>query len=398
MRYRLFLVLLLLVVSCQSTETSIFLNLLEAGSVHSVITNNHTLSAITTEVGLNLTSDDEIWLSGIIIPHDYIFSSAQTYTLQIKRAHKIKVILPDHEFSFSTTLETTGQALENQGLSLFFADTIEPSLDTPILSDMAIKIIPSHNLTIKTSSKIIKIKVSQLINGKGLVSNGFFLNGLDKIQPTEALPIKYKDPVNIIRRKETFSLQEKTIPYAQKYIYSENLTPEEQKIIQMGESGLIVSRIRTIFEDNLQISQSTELETIIRKPIDSIVSISSRPLINTINTPYGPLEFWRAVAMYTTSYSPCRSGTSKCSYGTSSGLPVKQGVAALTLSLYNQLAGSRVYIQGYGIATIGDTGGGFPDGRLWIDLAYSDDDYQSWSGTHTVYFLLPAPDSIPPGL
>ena len=306
--------------------------------------------------------------------------------------------MPDHEFSFSTTLETTGQALENQGLSLFFADTIEPSLDTPILSDMAIKIIPSHNLTIKTSSKIIKIKVSQLINGKGLVSNGFFLNGLDKIQPTEALPIKYKDPVNIIRRKETFSLQEKTIPYAQKYIYSENLTPEEQKIIQMGESGLIVSRIRTIFEDNLQISQSTELETIIRKPIDSIVSISSRPLINTINTPYGPLEFWRAVAMYTTSYSPCRSGTSKCSYGTSSGLPVKQGVAALTLSLYNQLAGSRVYIQGYGIATIGDTGGGFPDGRLWIDLAYSDDDYQSWSGTHTVYFLLPAPDSIPPGL
>jgi 3D (Asp-Asp-Asp) domain-containing protein len=67
-------------------------------------------------------------------------------------------------------------------------------------------------------------------------------------------------------------------------------------------------------------------------------------------------------------------------------------------SLFNQLSGSQVYIPGYGVAVIGDVGGGFPDGRAWIDLGYSDDDYQSWSGMVTVYFLAPAPATIPAGL
>lgn len=79
-------------------------------------------------------------------------------------------------------------------------------------------------------------------------------------------------------------------------------------------------------------------------------------------------------------------------------MTVKKGVVAVIPSLFNQLAGSKVYIPGYGIGTIGDVGGGFPDGRLWIDLGFSDDDYQSWSGYHTVYFLAPAPANIPPGL
>jgi hypothetical protein len=39
-------------------------------------------------------------------------------------------------------------------------------------------------------------------------------------------------------------------------------------------------------------------------------------------------------------------------------------------------------------------GGGFPDGRLWIDLAYSDDDWVAWHGYVTVYFLTPVPANI----
>jgi hypothetical protein len=43
-------------------------------------------------------------------------------------------------------------------------------------------------------------------------------------------------------------------------------------------------------------------------------------------------------------------------------------------------------------------GGGFPDGRLWIDLGYSDEDWQNWGGMVTVYFLAPAPATIPAAL
>jgi hypothetical protein len=44
---------------------------------------------------------------------------------------------------------------------------------------------------------------------------------------------------------------------------------------------------------------------------------------------------------------------------------------------------------------VADTGGGYPDGRYWIDLGYSDADYVPWAKYVTVYFLTPVPASIP---
>jgi 3D (Asp-Asp-Asp) domain-containing protein len=102
--------------------------------------------------------------------------------------------------------------------------------------------------------------------------------------------------------------------------------------------------------------------------------------------------------MYATSYSPCGTGTGDCSYGTASGLPVQYGVVAFKRDLFNALRGSQVYVEGYGFATVADVGGGFPDGRLWIDLGYSDADYVPWSQWVTVYFLAPAPAYIPAAL
>jgi 3D (Asp-Asp-Asp) domain-containing protein len=145
----------------------------------------------------------------------------------------------------------------------------------------------------------------------------------------------------------------------------------------------------------VEVARSSEAETVVRLPQDSIVSLGSKVRILTLDIPGGKIEYWRAVQMYATAYSPCRSGTSKCYYGTASGLPVRRGVVAMVRALYNQLSGAQVYVPGYGQAVIADVGGGFPDGRLWIDLGYSDDDFQGWSGWVTVYFLAPAPASIP---
>jgi 3D (Asp-Asp-Asp) domain-containing protein len=99
--------------------------------------------------------------------------------------------------------------------------------------------------------------------------------------------------------------------------------------------------------------------------------------------------------MYATSYSPCNSGSSTCYYGTSSGIPVAHGVVAMIRDWYLALKGVRVYIPGYGTAVVADVGGGFDDGRAWIDLGYSDSDYVGWSQWVTVYFLAPAPLEVP---
>jgi 3D (Asp-Asp-Asp) domain-containing protein len=105
------------------------------------------------------------------------------------------------------------------------------------------------------------------------------------------------------------------------------------------------------------------------------------------------IEYWRAVQMYATSYSPCRSGGDRCYPGTSSGKTLQKGMVALRYSWYLAMGGQALFIPGYGFATVEDVCGGCV-GKPWIDLGYSDDDYVPWSSWVTVYFLTPVPATI----
>ncbi|HUG34861.1 MAG TPA: hypothetical protein VMJ90_08830, partial [Anaerolineales bacterium] len=102
---------------------------------------------------------------------------------------------------------------------------------------------------------------------------------------------------------------------------------------------------------------------------------------------------WRAVQMFVTSYSPCRSGGDRCYSGTSSGANVQKGVAGMRYDWYLVMGGQQLYIPGYGFATVEDVCGGCV-GKPWIDVAYSDNDYVPWSSWVTVYFLPPVPSNI----
>ena len=341
---------------------------------------------------------DRIQFQGVDLPPDFSLPPYQNYTLQIRRSHRITVITPDGQIEIESSASNVGQVLSQTGLQLYSADYIDPPLETPINSDLTVVYRPARNLTITEAGNVFLIRSSQPTVGQVLSSAGMGLTGLDLSLPadSEALPINGQ--IKITRIKETVSVSEKHSPYITQYEYSVTQPAGEQKVIQPGEQGLTFVRIRTRYEDGAEASKIIEASLEIRKPKNRVIGLSTQLAVTTIDTPDGQFQYWKAAQMYTTSYSPCRSGTSKCSYGTASGLQVKHGIVALIPSLFNILSGSKVYIPGYGVGVIGDVGGGFPDGRLWIDLGYSDDDYQSWSGLHLVYFLAPAPASIPPGL
>jgi 3D (Asp-Asp-Asp) domain-containing protein len=143
------------------------------------------------------------------------------------------------------------------------------------------------------------------------------------------------------------------------------------------------------------VKRVTETESVVRPPQTQVVNTGTKLVSHTTSTDIGNLQYWYSIPMYATSYSPCRSGISGCSYGTASGLRAQYGVVAMSKDWYYALQGMEVYIPGYGRGVIGDLGGGFPDGRPWIDLGYNENNYQEWSEWVTVYFLGPPPVAIP---
>jgi len=396
MKRFLWLMLALFLVGCQpqNVGTTVYLldgeNLLSLQSAGSI-----TPASLLARAGLTISEGDRILYNGGELPLDFNLPSGGTYTLQLRRSQAVTLNGPAGPAIIHTTAATVGQALSETGLQLFAADFIDPPGGTPLLAGMTVTYRPARDLSVTVDGSSFTIKSSALTVGQALASAGIALLGLDRSQPVDDGPLPVDGQVRVIRVSEQVTLLEKQIPFSRENQYSTDIPAGTQKVLQEGVPGLAVSRVRIRLEDGVEVSRVTEAETVVRQPRSSIIALGTQVQVQSLDLPGGTIQYWRVVQMYATSYSPCRSGTSKCSSGTASGMQVRQGVVAMVRSLYNQLAGTQVYVTGYGLAVIGDVGGGFPDGRLWIDLAYSDDDYQEWSGMVTVYFLAPAPASIP---
>jgi uncharacterized protein YabE (DUF348 family) len=303
----------------------------------------------------------------------------------------ITYILDGQPSQTQTTATTVREFLDGQNLALYSADIIAPEPSTPLADSSTIRITRSKPVKVKVDDKTYTGRSAQSEPAQILRELGFAPTGIDIIE------VKENDTIVLHRVSEVMEFTSQALPYKVEYERSDALAAGEQKVLQAGVPGLSLGRKRQAFMDGEVIRTLTQPQTKVSEPVNQLVQVSTSMAIGTIEIGNKKVNYWKAVEMYTTSYSPCGSGTATCSYGTASGMKVAYGVVAVIPSLFNALAGTQVYIPGYGIGVIGDVGGGFPDGRPWIDLGYSDADYQGWYGFHTVYFLGDAPAYDPFG-
>ncbi|MBK6645529.1 MAG: G5 domain-containing protein [Anaerolineales bacterium] len=266
---------------------------------------------------------------------------------------------------------------------------------------LVITILPARELSVTTGDQVITIRSAAGTVGEALAEAGIPLMGLDSSLPAENEALPLDGQIQVTRVSESFLVEYESIPFSTEESYSEDVPFGNQEVKQTGVNGVTMIRTRVRFENGIEASREDEEKSTLREPITQIVVSGSKITLAPVggNAPY---QYWYATEMYATWYSPCNSGTGGCAYGTASGAPAGFGIVAVDYSIYSYLAGMRVYIPGYGVATIGDTGGGpivetnYGVARTqWIDLGYDDNNIGGLSGWVTVYFLEPAPAEIP---
>jgi hypothetical protein len=234
-----------------------------------------------------------------------------------------------------------------------------------------------------------------------LAEAGIPLQGLDASFPAENEALPADGQIRVVRVSESISVEIQSIPFSTEEAESADVAFGQQEILQNGVNGLAMVRTRIRYEDGVEVSRVDEGRTVLKDPIPQQVLNGTKIVLSPVGGD-APYQYWYAAQMYASWYSPCNSGTGGCSYGTASGARAGYGIVAVDYSIYPYLAGMKVYIPGYGLATIGDTGGGpivetaygVPRTQ-WIDLGYDDNAIGGLSGWVTVYFLEPAPAEIP---
>ena len=396
----LVLLLAFSLVSCQSLSPRL-VTILDGDTVLSVTTSETVPLLILADAGITPQPTDRVLVNGIPYQLDQVISLDGNWHLQLIRSISVKLITPQGEQNLQTSAWTVGDFLKENGFATSLNDKVTPPLTTPITDSLTITFSPAQTMSISAGETSLTINSSAQTVGEALAQAGIPLMGMDTSVPAENEPLPIDGQITVTRVTESVLVELQSIPFSTEETESVDVAFGEQNILQTGENGIAMVKTRIRYENGVEVNRVEEDKTILKEPVKQIVAKGTKIVLSEVGGS-APYQYWYATQMYASWYSPCNSGTGGCSYGTASGAKAGFGIVAVDYSYYSYLAGMRVYIPGYGVATIGDTGGGpviestFGVPRYqWIDLGYDDNNIGGLSGWVTVYFLEPAPVEIP---
>lgn len=323
-------------------------------------------------------------------------SSRPSLRLEIVRTVPLHVHDDGVDLKIRTTAATVGEALEEAGLALYRADQVDPPLDTAPSAGLHIYISRSFPITLTADGRTYTTRTHARTVAELLRQEGLSLLPDDRVEPPPETPLDPGMAVRVIRVTTYDQVVESPIPF--RYLQQPDPGLElDQHRLRPGQEGLRQEVIRITYEDGRRVRRTYLGERVVREPVDQIFYYGTRIVIRTLETPDGPVQYWRKIRVWATSYYPstCDKSPDDPTYGiTYTGKRATRGIVAVdprVIPLH-----TRMYIPGYGFGAAEDIGGAIK-GRH-IDLCFDDADRGKglW-GAHYVdiYLLPPIPEEFP---
>ena len=320
-----------------------------------------------------------------VAPLKIVLRRAQSVTLDLGNGDVRQIQSP---------ATTVGEALDEAGVELHLADRITPDLDTALTPDLKIEVQQSRPIHVDVDGRTLHTRTLRQSIGEVLSDLGVTLIGEDYTQPPLDAAVEANTSVTVVRVREEVLIEQETIPFDTVTIADPTMELDTS-LERAGHSGVSQKRTMIRYENGQEVKRVADPDFIVlQAPVNKELRYGTNVVIRTLDTPSGPIEYWRKIRAYATSYSAATSGTPQTAkwYGiTATGLPMKKGIVAVDPSVIR--LGTQLYVNGYGVGLAADTGSGVR-GR-WVDLGYDDNNLQGWWWWVDVYLLTPAPANIP---
>ncbi len=354
--------------------------------LHQISIHGKTLTEILESAGYALGEGDRVLVNGVKTDAIQEISLEKGDTVQVRRAYPMTINDDGEIRTILTSARTVAQALWENQIIVSASDFISLPLETVIDRSLELEIRRSNLVTIQVDAKQITSSASAQTVGDALAQAGVSLQNLDYSIPAEGEVLPADGIIQVVRVSEEIQLVEEIIPYETEYVADAEMDLDQLKIIQAGQSGLNISRVRIRTENGEEVARKTEESWIAQAPISQQTAYGTKITIQTTSTADGTIEYWRAITVTANTYHDT-------GYKTASGKWPQYGMMAVSSSWWSYMKGASFYIPEYGVAVVEDKCGAC-EGNMLIDLFIPTDQYVPWHKIVTLYFLTPVPSSI----
>ncbi|MBI9044567.1 MAG: DUF348 domain-containing protein, partial [Anaerolineaceae bacterium] len=247
--------------------------------------------------------DQILWNSHIVAPDEALPASA-SYVLQVRPVSTFTVTLEGETLSLSTQADSLAEALWQAGIKLRTSDLVSSDLSLHP-ADQNLIIRRSIPVTVQAGTKTLNSRAPATTVGDALNAAGVPLQGIDRSSPGEDSIPQENESITWLHVHEEVSLEQTSLPFEREYVSDPETELDQRSIVESGAYGLQVSRYRTLYEEGQEVSRELEMEWTAAEPQIEKVGFGTQTVVRSVDTPSGAIEYYRAVEVYATSYSPC---------------------------------------------------------------------------------------------
>jgi 3D (Asp-Asp-Asp) domain-containing protein len=293
-----------------------------------------------------------------------VLAGAVGWMLRPER-HSITVRGLGQPITFETKEQVLAAALKAKGIPLGEKDVVEPDLSTSLKGkkELAVSVRRAVALTVIEGGHEQKVETAAVSIRELLKELNIVLGDQDRVSiPLDNAPAEGMK-VQVVRRTEQVVTVQEEIPFETETHADGNLQVGVTEVVQKGQAGLKEIRRRIVVEDGREVSNEVVEEKVVKEPVIQVVAYGTMGVVSRGGREY---RYTRELDMMATGYTAGKESNPDGHGITYTGMRAERGVVAVdprVIPLY-----TRLYIEGYGPAIAGDTGGAIKGNR--IDLCF----------------------------
>lgn len=266
--------------------------------------------------------------------------------------------------SYNTLRRTVADVLRESEIAVRPGDRVDPPPSSAIWPGIQISVVRALPLTLSVGGTRREIRVPATTVGEALTLMNTEVRPEDRVYPDPSAALAAGMRITVERRDTRIWVERSPIPFPSEVVPDTTLLKGTRVLRSAGRPGLIERTVRAEYADGRAVAVQTLAEAVVRRPVPLVTAVGTRPLIAT----GGPFAGKEIMFVEATAYYP---GPNNYGGGvgptTAIGMIAQRGVVAVDPAVIP--LGTRLYVEGYGSAVAGDTGGAIRGTR--IDLCFS---------------------------